>query len=69
MFSKFMPDVFGLVPPFFCNIYIITIKQFSQLFFIDHNFVFVNKYYVAISYETLICKKMLDELRKALTDC
>ena len=54
---------------FFCNIYMITIKQFSPLFFIDPNFIFVNKCYAAISYETLICNKMLDELRKALNGC
>ena len=49
------------------NIYVITIKQFSQFFFIGDNFVFTNKCcYIVISYETFIRKKQLHELPKTL---
>ena len=53
----------------FNNIYILTITQFSQFFFIKDNFVFANKCYIVISYETFICKKRLNELPKALIGC
>ena len=47
------------------NIYLITIKEFSQLFFIGNNFVFVIKWHIVVTYETFICKKQLDEIPKA----
>ena len=51
----------------FCNkIFLITIKQFSQLFLIGDNCVFMNKCYIIISYETFIRKKRFLELPKAL---
>ena len=54
---------------FFNNIYIVTVKQFSQLFFVGDNFVFVNTCYAVISYEIFIYKKRLDEFPKALNGC
>ena len=71
MFSKFMPKVFwffyGVAP--FNNIYIMTMKQLSQLIFNRDNFVFLNKCDIVISYETLISKKHSDKLPKALAGC
>ena len=57
------------VTALFNNIYVITIKQFSKLFFIGDNFVFMNKCYIVISYETFTCKKWLHELPKTLIGC
>ena len=47
------------------SIYIIAIKQFSQLLFIGDDFIFVSRCYIIITYETLICKKHLDEIEKS----
>ena len=54
---------------FFNNIYIITIKQFSQLLFIGCNFVFVNKCFIIITYDTFTCRKRLDEDPKVSIGC
>ena len=53
----------------FNSIYVVTIKQFSQLFFVGDNSVFRNKFYIVISNETFICKKRLHELPKNLICC
>ena len=47
------------------SIYIIAIKQFRQLLFIGDDFIFVSSCYISITYETLICKKHLDEIEKS----
>ena len=51
----------------FNNIYVINIKQFSQLLSIGDNFVFMSKCYIVISNKIFICKERLHELSKTLT--
>ena len=54
---------------FFNNIYVITSKKFSQLFFIGDNFVFMNKCLSLFPMKPYICKKRLCELPEALIGC
>ena len=54
------------VTALFNNIYVITIKQFSQLFFIGDNFVLMNKCYIVISCETLLVRNGFMNFQKLL---
>ena len=62
---KIYAKSFSVTAPF-NNIYVITIKQFSQLFFIGDNFVLMNKCYIVISCETLFVRNGFMNFQKLL---